>query len=195
MYVLVAGLACRCRTTEFGREIHEFLLPGDVYVTGQTQAQPVENLLAITQCRAVPVRDETMHQTFEKSPRIVAAMLQLSLARETNLREAVCNIGRRPAARRIAYLLADLSLRLADCGGGPLKNGVLPLSQTLVADAVALSPVHVSRVLGNLKRRGLVDFQRGRIVVRNVAALRAFALSLSAPGGSADAETVRNLSR
>jgi hypothetical protein len=44
-----------------------------------------------------------------------------------------------------------------------------------LADATALSPVHINRVLGRLRDRRLVGLQRRSITVKDVKRLTAFA--------------------
>ena len=47
----------------------------------------------------------------------------------------------------------------------------LPLTQRELGDVLGLSTVHVNRVLQQLRNGKLVDFSRGRLIIRNRAGL------------------------
>jgi hypothetical protein len=58
---------------------------------------------------------------------------------------------------------------------GLAKDGVyaLPMTQEQLADATALTPVHVNRVLKELGRLGLIDRQKRAVAIRDWDGLRA----------------------
>jgi CRP-like cAMP-binding protein len=62
---------------------------------------------------------------------------------------------------RIAHLLCELATRLGAAGRG-LNDIVfdLPITQNQLADATALTPVHVNRTLQGLRRQGLVNWHQ-----------------------------------
>ena len=71
-------------------------------------------------------------------------------------REWTLNVGRRPARMRIAHLLCEFALRLDKAGLGKQLDYELPMTQEQLADALALTPVHVNRMLMDLGRDGLI---------------------------------------
>jgi DNA-binding IscR family transcriptional regulator len=42
---------------------------------------------------------------------------------------------------------------------------LLPLGRDILADALGLTPVHVSRILTKLAQEGLVEFRRGALTI------------------------------
>lgn len=81
--------------------------------------------------------------------------------------EWMLNIGRRAGATRIAHLICEMAVRL---GLAPMSGQVsfpLPVTQFHLADASALTPIHVNRVLQELRRKG-VAFIGGRGKSRGV---------------------------
>jgi hypothetical protein len=80
-------------------------------------------------------------------------------------REWVLNVGRRNARTRIAHLLCELALRMEGAGLGGHINYELPITQEQLADAVALTPVHVNRTLMKLQQEGLITRNRRMITV------------------------------
>jgi CRP/FNR family transcriptional regulator len=51
-----------------------------------------------------------------------------------------------------------------------------PLRQHHIADATGLTPVHVSKVLSELRRRGLVEISDRTLTVHDLAGLRSVAI-------------------
>jgi CRP/FNR family transcriptional regulator, anaerobic regulatory protein len=66
------------------------------------------------------------------------------------------DLGQRTADERIARLILRLSSRLAKRRMLQGRAMEFPLRQHQIADATGLTPVHVSRVLGNYRCRGLI---------------------------------------
>lgn len=177
-YLFLSGLACRYQMLEDGtRQITDFLVPGDLY--SGYGVLPDGSISSLSQCNVAYVTRDRFAQIMERHPRIARAMWRLALAEAAVLREWTANIGGRPADKRVAHLLCELCVRLGE-GEPPFSNSsgnsyVLPLSQVDLADATALSPVHINRVLGRLRDRRLVGLQRRSITVKDVKRLMAFA--------------------
>ncbi|MHB1205744.1 MAG: Crp/Fnr family transcriptional regulator [Rhodospirillaceae bacterium] len=173
-YLFLSGLACRYQMLEDGtRQITDFLVPGDLY--NGYAVLPDASISSLSQCNVAYVTRDRFAQIMERHPRLARAMWRLALAEAAVLREWTANIGGRPADKRVAHLLCELCLRLGE--GEPRHDNsyVLPLSQVDLADATALSPVHINRVLGRLRDRRLVGLQRRSITVKDVKRLMAFA--------------------
>jgi CRP-like cAMP-binding protein len=85
------------------------------------------------------------------------------------------NIGRRDARTRLAHLLCEVATRLQ---GQDLVNDhgyELPMTQEQLADATALTNVHVNRTLKLLEEEGLIKRDRRAIRFPDWHALRAAA--------------------
>ena len=173
-YLFLTGLACRYQMLEDGtRQITDFIVPGDLY--HGYAVLPDSSIGSLSACTVAYINRERLAQIMERHPRIARAMWRLAVAEAAVLREWTANIGGRPADKRVAHLLCELCVRLAE-GQSPLgKSFVLPLSQVDLADATALSPVHINRVLGRLRDRRLVGLQRRSITVKDVKRLMTFA--------------------
>jgi CRP-like cAMP-binding protein len=87
-------------------------------------------------------------------------------------REWIANVGRRDARARVAHLLCEFGLRHEAAGLGDATHYELPMTQEHLADATALTPVHVNRVLQHLGTDGLISKKRGSITIEDWAALR-----------------------
>jgi len=80
-----------------------------------------------------------------------------SIQEEAILREQIIRVGRRSAKERVAHLLLELNRRVAAIEGHITDFLSLPIPQTLIADALGLSVVHISRTLTKLKSDGLIE--------------------------------------
>jgi CRP-like cAMP-binding protein len=81
-------------------------------------------------------------------------------------------LGQRSAEERIAYLFLHLMQRIAARSVIRDQRYRLPLRQQHIADAVGLTSVHVSRVIGLFRDQGLVEFSSGILQVLNLPELK-----------------------
>jgi CRP-like cAMP-binding protein len=88
------------------------------------------------------------------------AMWYETLVEGSIFREWVLNIGRRDARTRIAHLLCEFAMRLEVAQLGQPTDYELPITQEQLADAVALTAVHVNRTLKRLEQEGLITRTR-----------------------------------
>jgi CRP-like cAMP-binding protein len=93
-------------------------------------------------------------------PRIVAALWANMMQEAAMLRERVCRLGRTNARARIAYLFCEFLWRYRAVGLGEDHTLAMPLTQVEIADTLGLTPVHVNRVLQDLRRDGLITMDR-----------------------------------
>ncbi|MGE3477464.1 MAG: Crp/Fnr family transcriptional regulator [Rhodospirillaceae bacterium] len=176
-HVILSGLACRYRILEDGsRQITDFLVPGDLceceHMLG---ADSGYSIAALSPCTYTHIDPPSLAALMEKYPRIGRALWSLTLINEGVLREWLANVGRRPAVRRVAYLMSELCFRLQNADAPRPSSCALPLTQIDLADATALSPVHINRVLGRLREKRLVSLQRRSIIVKDTEGLMSFA--------------------
>lgn len=89
-------------------------------------------------------------------------------------REWIASYGR-SAVARLAHLFCELRARLEAVGLADEEDYALPITQIDLADATALTPVHVNRTLRQLREAGLVDFRAGRVKIFDLAGLERLA--------------------
>ncbi|MHB2211423.1 Crp/Fnr family transcriptional regulator [Methylobacterium sp. CM6257] len=85
------------------------------------------------------------------------------------------NIGRREAYARMAHLFCKLITRLDVVGLAPDRTCPLPMTQPELADALGITPVHVNRVLGDMREAGLITLRSRRLTVHDWDGLKAIA--------------------
>lgn len=74
------------------------------------------------------------------------------------LSQWIVNVGRRDARKRVAHLLCEMATRLSSVREGNDHVFDLPITQEQLADATALTPVHVNRTVKSLRDEGLVHW-------------------------------------
>jgi CRP-like cAMP-binding protein len=116
-----------------------------------------------------------LREFIKRRPNIAQALWRDTLTDASIFRDWICNIGQRDATSRVAHLVLELYTRLKAIGRTDGASFSFPATQALFADAVGTSVVHMNRVVQELRGRGLLDFDRGRISILDEAKLREIA--------------------
>jgi CRP-like cAMP-binding protein len=168
-FSLQSGWACATRILPDGqRQVLDIFLPGQIMGLrdigfSRTQTE----LMALTDIEACPFPMAALDTIFERSPKL-AQVFFLKMAREhALLTERIINIGRRAAKERVAHFLLEMKVRQY----AQESDFELPLNQNVIADALGISSVHVSRTLGELRERALVEVAANRVAIRNLEGL------------------------
>jgi CRP-like cAMP-binding protein len=175
--LVLDGIACRYKLlADGGRQITAFLIPGDLCDGHMFVLDEMDHSIGtISACTIADIDPQTLAAITQKYPRIARALWWTSLSEKAVLREWLTNVGRQPADKRTARLLCELFMRLQAVGKAKGNSFEVPLSQIDLADATALSTVHINRVLRKFRERRLVAVERRSITIRNVEALMSFA--------------------
>jgi CRP/FNR family transcriptional regulator, anaerobic regulatory protein len=140
------------------RQILSFLLPGDIVSTallfGPTAHCSVE---AITEVQYRCFRRDELKALLLSDPGLIEKVSKLWIDRELRAHQLAVDLGRRTADERIARLILNLQERLTSRGMAEGRTIDFPLRQHHVADATGLTAVHVSKVLSEFRRRGLIE--------------------------------------
>jgi CRP-like cAMP-binding protein len=174
-YRIVSGAVRLCKGMADGRRyVVDFLLPGDLIGLdmGGTYTFTAE---AITACVLVRYDRAQMQAALDDDPAAGRRLLDLTMQHLAAAHGQLLMLGRMTAAERVASFVLNLRRRLASHQAGP---DVVPLAMTRadIADHLGLTLETVSRVLNQLKRRGVIDLPHAQeIRVRNRRALEALA--------------------
>jgi CRP-like cAMP-binding protein len=176
-FILQEGWACAFKLLpDGGRQVIDFPVPGDVMGLRSVLLRTSDHAFtAVTDVVVAEVSAQQILNTFQKAPRLGAAILWAASRDEAMVVEHLVNIGRRSALVRTAHLLLELGLRLQFVGLGSDSGFACPLNQYFLADALGLTAIHVNRVLRQLRERGLVTFRDGRVAFHDLVALRTLA--------------------
>lgn len=156
------------------RQIVNFLLPGDVFDIGALLFRTADQgVSALTPVRYGALDHDGALDLFARFPRMAVA-LTWSAAQEAALfAEHIVNVGRRRALERVAHIILELQRRLMAVGLADGDGFDFPLTQTVLADALGLTSVHISRTLRRLRDQGVIEISGARLRICDPAQLKA----------------------
>ncbi len=160
--LVLEGWACRYKTLEDGRrQITAFILPGDLCDLHSVLFDRTDHSIGtITPIRYVEVPRDRV-EALLLTPTIGRALWRDMLVTIAIQREWTVNIGQRDALERLSHMLCELFFRLRAAGRVDEGSCEFPLTQTDLAEATGMTPVHVNRMVQELRGRGLI-FWKGR---------------------------------
>ncbi len=167
MFVVLEGWICRYKILPSGtRQIMAFMMPGDACdLHIKLLAQMDHGIQAVTPATVATVSRADMQTIMLEHPNIARAMYTAQLVDEGIMRAWIVSMGRRSAIERVAHLTCELYLRARTIGLTQGGEFALPLSQLVLADALGMTPVHINRVLKELRLAGAMALSRGSVTI------------------------------
>ncbi len=177
VFVILEGWACRYKLLPEGtRQITSFLMPGDCCDLHASVLNYMEHSIAtLTPARVALVPRGLMENLIETRPAITRAFWWTQLVDEDTLRAWIVSMGRRTGLQLVAHLMCELYVRARNIGLTDGDSVELPLTQTVIGDALGLTPIHVNRVLRKLRVGGVMTLIGGNLVISDIAKLTAVA--------------------
>lgn len=171
--LLLSGFAARHKLAGNGaRQILALHLAGDLIDLHQSMPTRADhNIQALGAVSLAYVPLDEIRVLTARHPAIGHAMWLDTLVEAATLREWMLNIGRRDARTRTAHLLCEIGIRLRAAQLDERDLFTLPFTQEQMADALALTNVHVSRMLGLLAAEGLIERHNRRLTILDFARL------------------------
>jgi CRP-like cAMP-binding protein len=158
IHVVLSGLACRYKHLEDGsRQIMAFLIPGDpcdseIFILDKMD----HSIGTLAPSLVASVSGERMKELLLNRGSIALAFWWNTLQDEGVLRERIIDEGRRDAYARVGFLVYEIFLRMRATGAISGLEFEFPVTQTDLADATGLTPVHVNRMLKQLREENLI---------------------------------------
>ena len=173
VFVVLEGWAFRYKVLPNGsRQIMAFLMPGDACdLNIGMLAEMDHSIQTVTHAVVAKVTRDEMDALMTDYPGIARAMYVAQLVDEGTLRAWIVSLGRRSSVERAAHLLLELYVRGARTGFAHHNEIELPLSQVVLADALGMTPVHINRVLQELRRCGAIELKRSLLRIEDPVAL------------------------
>jgi len=167
VFVMLEGWACRYKILPNGtRQVLAYLMPGDscdLHIG--LLAEMDHNIQTITPARVATIERAEMDEIIDHHPAIAKALYIAQLIDEGTMRAWITSMGRRTSIERVAHLMCELYLRARNIGLTAETELELPLSQLLLADSLGMTPVHLNRVLKQLRLSGAMTLKRGSLVI------------------------------
>lgn len=176
--VVLSGFACRHKMLPDGRrQVIGYFLPGDmcdarVFILKRMD-HTITTLSPTTTCM---LPREAILDLTSRYPRVTRAFWWNTLVEEATVRQWLVNIGQRTAMERLAHLFCEIHVRLQAVGLATPSGCELPVTQSELADTVALSAVHVNRTLKELRRVGLISIGGKSLTIHDHQGLRSLAM-------------------
>lgn len=156
--LVVSGLVGRFDQNSRGeRQITALHIPGDMSdLYSLVQPTAASALQALSPATLLAIPHTALCSAVAAYPAIGEALWRDSMADAVILAQWVLNVGRREAKVRLAHLFCEMACRY---GEAPRQGQVrfnLHMTQTQLADATGLTPVHVNRKLKSLRTEGMI---------------------------------------
>jgi CRP-like cAMP-binding protein len=172
--VILEGLACRYKLLGVGRrQIVGYLVAGDICGLS-TSCSNVSHYCIGTlgPTETAVLSPDRLLSNPDRYPNLAKALWRTLAAEQSIAREWITNVGHRTAYERVGHLFCELFLRLQRVGLTRADQCHLPLTQRDLADALALSSVHVNRVLRQMRLDRLMTFRQGELILEDLAGLQ-----------------------
>lgn len=155
------------------RQILSFLLPGDIAsLAGLLEPVCGPLIEAVTDVTCRTFKREELKTVLLGRRDLLEKVTAHLIEERKRADELAVDLGRRTAEERLARLILKLRERLAERGMARDQTFEFPLRQWQIADATGLTPVHVSKVLGELQRADLIEIKDRWLTILNPAELR-----------------------
>ncbi|WP_034161084.1 Crp/Fnr family transcriptional regulator [Sphingomonas sp. ERG5] len=166
-HVVLSGLACRYKMLpDGGRQIMAFLIPGDLCDAEIFILKEMDHgVAAVTPTTTALIPAEAMKTLLRETSSLGEALWWGTMTDLGVLRERIVDEGRRSAYVRIAHLLYEMLVRYRMVELTEGNSFVFPITQTDLADATGLTPVHANRMLQKLRAEGLIQLAGGVVNV------------------------------
>ena len=154
------------------RQIIGFVLPGNLEgLHVDFRQASTTNVVTLTRCEIAEFRmTDIMNLSHDYAG--IGAGFRSYMAREAAiLGDQVLRLGRMTAYERVChFLLETFDRQCPDCPNG--SSVPFPITQSIVADALGLSVVHVNRQVMRLRQEGLLDLDRKSLTIKDFRKLQ-----------------------
>jgi CRP-like cAMP-binding protein len=154
------------------RQITSFFVPGDIAdLHALHLPSPDQDISALGPAVVAFLPRAALADMLGNSPRLAKAFWRETLMQAAVYREWIINLGRRDAIARVAHVLCELILRLQTVGLARDLCFSMHWTQMDLADACGISNVHANRIVQELRRLRLIDWDSRQIRIRDWEAL------------------------
>ncbi|MBV8700144.1 Crp/Fnr family transcriptional regulator [Bradyrhizobium sp.] len=170
--LLLQGYLC-WRDVELGYgQITSIHVPGDAPDLHGIEGSGLDaNLSALGPVVVAFVSHDFFRHVSRASPGLCRALSLAMLADASLLRNWIVNLGSRDSLTRVAHLICEIGYRLRAVGLARDDWFASPFTQSDLAAACGISAVHANRIIQELRRRRLLQWQSRTITILDWPAL------------------------
>jgi CRP-like cAMP-binding protein len=178
IYNLLSGWVALYRILESGRrQVLQIELPGAFLGYQAKLDEPMlHSAECITDVSVCVFPRRAFPELLERHPVLGLRMIGMMSHDVVRTHDQLTNVGGRSGMERVAHFLLQIYLRLRNrqqaASGDTLA---LPLTQEMIGDALGLTPVHINRILRQLRERRLVVLHNKTLQILDLEGLRRMA--------------------
>jgi len=171
---LIEGFMCRYMDDRDGdRQLVAVHVAGDfVDLHGYPLKRLDHDIATITACKVALVPHSRIDKIMEEKPTLAKQLWFSTLLDAAMHREWIFRLGRLEAVSRVGHFFCEIEAKLRAVGRSDGQSFHLPMTQSDLAEACGMTPVHLNRMLRELKERGLMSITARKVSIRDMAALR-----------------------
>jgi CRP-like cAMP-binding protein len=166
--LVLQGYLCWQHVSSSLRHITSIHMPGDVPDLHTFCDPRVDcDLVTLSPAVVASVPHSFFREICALSPSMARAFLLLFLTEAAALRNWTVTLGSRDALARVAHLLCEVAERLRAVGLARDFRIPSPFTQSELAEACGISAIHANRVIRELSRRNILQWQAKTITINN----------------------------
>ncbi|MGE4064403.1 MAG: Crp/Fnr family transcriptional regulator [Rhodospirillaceae bacterium] len=175
--IVLSGLLQRYTARKDGtRQVHSFYVPTDAPSLETLYMDYMDNSL----CAAVDstvglIPHAHLYELIDKRPGIRKLLWRQTLVQAAVFREWLMRNSRLPAHACVAHLFCEIFVRSQAARLTTDHTFPFPITQEQLSEAVGLSPVHTNRTIMLLRDANAIEWQGGRVSVKDWDKLSAIA--------------------
>jgi CRP-like cAMP-binding protein len=165
--LILDGLAARYKVLENGgRQFTSLQVPGDFVDLHAFLLKTMDHgIVALSPCHVMFTDHSQLRAITEQAPHLTRLLWLDTLVDGAIHREWIVAMGRRSKTSHLAHLVCELFVRLQVVQRTNGMSFHLPLSQAELADVLGLSVVHMNRVIGALRKVGVVSWANHTVTI------------------------------
>ena len=159
VHLVLNGLAARSKTLRSGdRQFMAFLVPGDLCDVEVFILEGMDHdIVALSDTTCVLIPAKIIEGLLTESTKLTKALWWSTMSDSAILREWIVDHGSRDSLERIAHLMCEMLIRYRIIGETTDDSFPFLINQEELADATGMSPVHVNRMLQQLRGQDLIE--------------------------------------
>jgi CRP-like cAMP-binding protein len=165
--LVIEGFCIRAKTTANGlRQILSIHIPGEIPDLQSLHLHVLDHdLVTLSPSTLGFISHAALRAMNRARPRVGELLWRDTLIDASMFREWIVNVGQRSAPERLAHIIVELRERLAVIGHVAGITFDMPLTQEQLGEAMGITPVHVNRVVKQLRDENVVDIHRGKVTI------------------------------
>lgn len=165
--LLLEGFTARYSTLSDGRrQITEINVAGDfVDLHSLLMKQMDHGVVTLCPCVIAHAPHSRLRKLTEEHGHLTRLLWLDTIIDAAIHRQWLVAMGRRSGLGHLAHLVCELFTRLSAVGLNDGQTFQMPMTQTVLSDALGLSTVHVNRLIAELRREGLVRWTNPEIEI------------------------------